>query len=110
MTIISRQLSELEDARRQLQEQQQLRRQEDLELSAWIETRESWIREREEEFHSQLARLTQSERQFQSERDQWRGERIQIEQIIRDLVRQLESGTEANVSRPCTLTRPAPAA
>jgi hypothetical protein len=91
LQLIARQLAELEESRRQLTAHQQARREEDLALSAWVEAREAWIRERETAFERQLEDLTEREQHWRGEREQWRSERMQVEQLIRDLVLQLES-------------------
>src|SRR5690606_9953535 len=91
VSILSRQLVELEDNRKQIAEQQQVQRIENLRLSEWIESRETWVQERESVFSQQLEELSRRERICQQERETWRKERIEVEKVIRDLVQQLES-------------------
>lgn len=91
VNVLSRQIVELEASRKSLSELQQEQRTENIRLSAWIEARESWVQEREAIFNRQLEELSQREQMCQAERETWRSERIQVEQLIRNLVQQLEN-------------------
>jgi len=93
MQIVSQQIVELEESRKQLTEQQQHQRAENIRLSAWIESREAWVQEREAVFSQQLAELSKREQICQTEREAWHKERIQVEQLIRQLVQQIESAS-----------------
>jgi hypothetical protein len=91
MSLLSQQILDLEESRRRLLELQQQQRNENVRLSGWIQSRDVWVSEREAIFSRQLEELSQREQLCQQERDAWRNERIQVEQVIRDLVQRLET-------------------
>lgn len=91
MALLSQQILDLEESRRHLLELQQQQRNENVRLSGWIQSRDVWVTERETIFSKQLEELSLREQLCQQERDAWRNERIQVEQVIRNLVQQLES-------------------
>jgi len=74
MQIVSQQVVELETSCKQLTEQQQPQRA-----------------EKYQRFRQQLAELPKREQTCQTEREAWHKERMQVEQLIRELVQQTES-------------------
>ncbi len=100
--LLVEQLGILEETQRQLSAQQQIRREEEVRLTAWIERRESWMSERETSFNQQLSELIARESAWQAERERWHQERLEVEQAVRALVMSLEG--EISISQPETVS------
>ncbi|SFJ27642.1 coiled-coil domain-containing protein [Planctomicrobium piriforme] len=94
LTLLSQQRAEFDLARKQFADLDRTRRQEESAFIHWIEIREASMREREANFQGQLEELIIREQACQAEREQWQRERIEVEQVIRNLVQQIEQAQQ----------------
>lgn len=92
--ILDRQLDELDHARRESRRRFQEQRDEGISLSAWIEEREQRLQGWGTALEVQLRSLESREQESHAAREQWQADRMQAEQVIRDLVTQLETALD----------------
>ncbi|WP_437190857.1 hypothetical protein [Planctomicrobium sp. SH527] len=106
VVLLSEQILAMERTQRVLSSQQSQYREVVTRFTEWMEQRETRLCERETLFTEQLQELKLREHVCQQERDQWHRERIEVEQVIRDLVLRVEQAWQSAAEVPTVLPDP----
>lgn len=90
LAILVKQKREADQSVQYMQQRLHETRTENAEISAWIEERDQNVSAREEQQRQSLDALQLREEEFAAARESWNQDRMQAEQVIRELVVQLE--------------------
>ena len=97
---IASQQNDLRETRELLENQRQEFHTERQQLTEGFSRQEQQLRSREESLNAQLAQIEQQEADWHTARDAWIRERLEAEQIIRDLLTELAEAPERLESSP----------
>jgi chromosome segregation ATPase len=108
---LSQQRTELEEARTSLRGERDEFRNERQTLTEWITERDEELRLREEQLRKEAGELQSQEAEWQAIQERWIHEKVEAEEIIRDLLGQLTEITSPSPtahSEPITPTQTPP--